>query len=613
MTSPAPALPRATVVICVYTEKRWDDIVAAVGSVRAQDVRAAEVLVVVDHNPALLERARATAFGPTAGAGAAPTRTGRACPELATPPSPPRPATWWCSSTTTPRPGRAGCGALLAPYADPDVVAVGGVAHPRFPERAPGPAAQPGERAPTRPVSSTGSSAAPTPASPPTQAEVRNLMGCNMSVRREVFARVGGFAEDLGRIGRNPLGCEETELCIRVRQAYRRMGREARIVFEPAAQVDHRVSADRVRWAYLRRRSWSEGLSKAAVSRLVGSDDALSTERSLRGDGAARERCCGSCGRDGPRRRWRSSTALAATAAGYLRGRLPGRDGGRCGCPPRTPRRPPTRGRTDRRCRASRVVGPQTGAQHGSDGRRPSLRRVASYVHQRNRLTEGQAHAWERLWPVYGLDVDDAAPVSVPYDPPAWFGRRAPLVLEIGSGTGESTAAAGRRGAGGRPRRRRGLRAGAGPAADAHRRGRPDEPAAAPRRRRRPAARARAARFAAEVRIFFPDPWPKRRHHKRRLVQPDFVSLVASRLAPGGVLHLATDWADYAAQMRAVCSGEPLLENTSTAADGWTPARKGRPKTKFERRAVAEGRDVRDLVFLRNSSPRTFTHSTVTR
>ncbi len=69
---------------------------------------------------------------------------------------------------------------------------------------------------------------------PTEQAEVRNLMGCNMSLRREVFARVGGFAEDLGRIGRNPLGCEETELCIRIRQSYRRMGREARIVFEPA-------------------------------------------------------------------------------------------------------------------------------------------------------------------------------------------------------------------------------------------------------------------------------------------------------------------------------------------------------------------------------------------
>jgi len=68
-------------------------------------------------------------------------------------------------------------------------------------------------------------------------------------------------------------------------------------------------------------------------------------------------------------------------------------------------------------------------------------RRVTSFVHQRNRLTEGQAHAWDRLWPTYGLDVADVVSGVVPYDPPAWFGRRAPLVLEIGSGTGESTAA----------------------------------------------------------------------------------------------------------------------------------------------------------------------------
>ena len=103
----------------------------------------------------------------------------------------------------------------------------------------------------------------------------------------------------------------------------------------------------------------------------------------------------------------------------------------------------------------------------------------------------------------------------------------------------------------------------------------------------------------AAVRIFFPDPWPKRRHHKRRLVQPDFVALVASRLAPGGILHLATDWAHYASEMRVACAGEPLLENTSTSEDGWTVRPAERPETKFERRARSEGRDVRDLLFRR--------------
>jgi tRNA (guanine-N7-)-methyltransferase len=113
----------------------------------------------------------------------------------------------------------------------------------------------------------------------------------------------------------------------------------------------------------------------------------------------------------------------------------------------------------------------------------------------------------------------------------------------------------------------------------------------------------------AGIRIYFPDPWPKRRHHKRRLVQPAFVALAASRLAPGGTLHLATDWADYAVQMLAVCSAESLLTNVVSTPDGWTPRPPWRPVTKFERRALAEGRAVRDLVFRRVSSPHIFTHS----
>jgi tRNA (guanine-N7-)-methyltransferase len=237
-------------------------------------------------------------------------------------------------------------------------------------------------------------------------------------------------------------------------------------------------------------------------------------------------------------------------------------------------------------------------------------RHVTSFVHQRNRLTEGQAHAWARLWPTYGLDVADVVSGAVPYDPPVWFGRRAPLVLEIGSGTGGSTAA----------------QAAAAPEVD-HLAVEVFEPGLAQLLMRIEDAglanlrllrgdavdllRERVPRDSLTgVRIFFPDPWPKRRHHKRRLVQPAFVALVASRLAPGGVLHLATDWAHYAEQMLAVCSGEPLLENTSTDVGGWTPRPDGRPETKFERRALAEGRDVRDLVFRRITGPRVVDHST---
>jgi tRNA (guanine-N7-)-methyltransferase len=237
-------------------------------------------------------------------------------------------------------------------------------------------------------------------------------------------------------------------------------------------------------------------------------------------------------------------------------------------------------------------------------------RRVTSFVHQRNRLTEGQAHAWDRLWPTYGFDVADVVSGVVPYDPPSWFGRRAPLVVEIGSGTGESTAA----------------QAAAVPEAD-HLAVEVFEPGLAQLLMRIEEAGLANLRLLrgdavdllrecvprnslAEVRIFFPDPWPKRRHHKRRLVQPDFVALVASRLVPGGVLHLATDWAHYAAQMRAVCSGEPLLENTSIDVDGWTSRPDERPETRFERRALAEGRDVRDLVFRRITDLPGADHST---
>jgi hypothetical protein len=162
---------------------------------------------------------------------------------------------------------------------------------------------------------------------PTARAEVRNLMGCNMSFRREVFERIGGFAEEIGRIGKNPLGCEETELCIRARQAWARTGEKIRIVFEPRAEVDHRVSHDRVEWAYLRRRSWAEGLSKAAVAQLVGSEDALSTERDYVAKVLPR-----AVFRELRQRHVASAaavvTALACTTAGYVRGRLPGATSG---------------------------------------------------------------------------------------------------------------------------------------------------------------------------------------------------------------------------------------------------------------------------------------------
>ncbi len=103
----------------------------------------------------------------------------------------------------------------------------------------------------------------------------------------------------------------------------------------------------------------------------------------------------------------------------------------------------------------------------------------------------------------------------------------------------------------------------------------------------------------AGVHVFFPDPWPKKRHHKRRLIQPAFVSLLASRIEPGGYLHLATDWEDYAQQMLEVLSAERWLANT---AEDFAPRPDYRPQTKFETRAMRLGHTVRDLVFKRIAS-----------
>ncbi|HEY0816165.1 MAG TPA: tRNA (guanosine(46)-N7)-methyltransferase TrmB [Pseudonocardia sp.] len=227
-------------------------------------------------------------------------------------------------------------------------------------------------------------------------------------------------------------------------------------------------------------------------------------------------------------------------------------------------------------------------------------RQVASFVHHRARLTEGQQAAWERWWPVRGRDVTDLLDGAAAYDPAAWFGRSAPLVLEIGSGMGESTAAL----------------AAAEPDVDVVA-VEVFEPGIAALLMRIADAeltnlqvlRGDAVALLREcvpestlagIRIFFPDPWPKRRHRKRRLVQPDFVALAAARLRPGGTLHMATDWDDYAAQMQAAADGEPRLENTAVGQPGGSTPRPGwRPVTKFEARARTEGRDVHDLVYRR--------------
>lgn len=225
-------------------------------------------------------------------------------------------------------------------------------------------------------------------------------------------------------------------------------------------------------------------------------------------------------------------------------------------------------------------------------------REVVSFVHRGGRMTDGQRHAWDRCWPEYGLDLIDTDRRSTPLDLDGWFGRRAPVIMEIGSGTGESTAAM----------------AADVPevdhlAVEVYRPGlaqllmRIDELGLTNLRLLRadvvPVLRELIVPDTlAGIRVYFPDPWPKRRHHKRRLVRPDFVALAASRLRRDGTLHLATDWTHYAEQMREVCEREPTLRNLYPDS-GWAPRPGWRPLTKFERRAVADGREVRDLLYRR--------------
>jgi tRNA (guanine-N7-)-methyltransferase len=229
-------------------------------------------------------------------------------------------------------------------------------------------------------------------------------------------------------------------------------------------------------------------------------------------------------------------------------------------------------------------------------------REVVSFVHRGGRMTDGQEHAWRESWSTYGrelpLNEPLASPPGEPLDLHRWFGRTAPVIMEIGSGMGESTA----------------VLAAEAPERD-HLAVEVYQPGLGQllmrireqgltnlRLLRGDAVRVLTAYLEpgtlAGIRVYFPDPWPKRKHHKRRLVQPEFVALAASRLRPGGTLHLATDWAHYAAQMYEVCQGEPTLRNTA-ADGGWTPRPDWRPLTKFEQRARIEGREVRDLIYRR--------------
>lgn len=226
------------------------------------------------------------------------------------------------------------------------------------------------------------------------------------------------------------------------------------------------------------------------------------------------------------------------------------------------------------------------------DSTTPDTRRpVRSYVLRGGRMGPGQARALAELGPRYLLPYREA-----PLDLDALFGRSGPKILEIGFGMGETTARI----------------AAENPHIDylgieVHTPGvgallkRIGELNLTNLRIVQHDAQAVIAHMLKEAsldgaHIFFPDPWPKKRHHKRRLIQPPFVQLLTSRLKTGGYVHLATDWEDYARQMLDVLSAEPSLTNT---VDCYAPRPPTRPLTKFEQRGLRLGHAVWDLVFRR--------------
>lgn len=218
-------------------------------------------------------------------------------------------------------------------------------------------------------------------------------------------------------------------------------------------------------------------------------------------------------------------------------------------------------------------------------------RPIRSYVLRQGRISSAQQRALDELTAKHAL-----AFAPQPIDARAVFGRKAPLVLEIGSGMGETTAEIARA----RPETDFIAIEVHGPGVGSLLKRIEADGLANLRVIRHDAVDVLEHMIAdgslAGMHLFFPDPWPKKRHHKRRLVQPAFAALAARKLAPGGYLHAATDWPDYAAQMLAVLSAEPLLVNT---AAGYAPRPEYRPLTKFERRGLGLGHPVHDLVFRR--------------
>lgn len=299
-----------SVIVCAYTENRWDDLLHAVDSLKSQTLLPDEIILSIDHNPGLLARVKDR------------------FPELIVVENTEKRGLSGARNS-----GLAAANGSIIAFIDEDAVAapdwlarlndgfsdmntigVGGSIHPWWITTKPD----------WFPEEFNWVVGCTYKGMPESTYPVRNLIGCNMAFRREIFDQAGGFRSEIGRIGTYPAGCEETELCIRARQK----NPKGQFIFEPKAAVRHRVPETRTTWKYFLNRCYAEGISKALVSSMVGSQDGLSTERSYTlktlpqgffrgiGDGILRRK------QGGFGRAAAILIGLLFTGAGYLTGRI---------------------------------------------------------------------------------------------------------------------------------------------------------------------------------------------------------------------------------------------------------------------------------------------------
>lgn len=251
-------------VVCAYSDERRAELAAAIQSLIAQHRSLDEIVVVIDHNPALLDHAKEmfesrgvnviANSGKQGLSGARNTGVGAIATDvIAFLDDDAAAATDWSAL-------------ISAAYADSTVIGVGGSIVPYWETRRP-------RWFPEEFLWVVGCTYLGMPTE---KADVRNMIGANMSLRREVFEAAGKFSTEVGRVGKKPVGCEETELCIRALAAIE----SSHIIYEPAATVSHLVTAERATWRYFRQRCYMEGISKAQVVRMAGAGQGLSSERS---------------------------------------------------------------------------------------------------------------------------------------------------------------------------------------------------------------------------------------------------------------------------------------------------------------------------------------------